>query len=71
MTYPRNERHAHAEMLRASQTRHQSHDWIAEREGFMSRFIEFAHVFWHYSKYHGVAYAARRAYGIAIKGLPF
>ena len=67
----RNEREAHAEMLRASQTRRQSHDWSTERKGFMSRFIEFARVFWRYSKYHGVAYAARIAYGIAFQGLPF
>lgn len=71
MTYPRNDAEAHAEMLLASQTRRQSHDWSAERMGFMSRLLEFAHVFWHYSKYHGIAYAAKRAYGIAFKGLPF
>ena len=71
MREPRNEREAHAEMMLASQTRRQSHDWSAQRKGLMSRLIEFMHVFWHYSKYHGVAYAARIAYGIAFKGLPF
>ena len=46
-------------------------DEKGDKEGFMSRFAEFLHVFLHYSKYHGIAYAARRAYGIAFKGLPF
>lgn len=71
MTYPNNERQAHAEMLRASQTRRQSCGWIAERKGLMSRLLEFWREYRHNRKYSSVARSARIAYGIAFRGLPF
>ena len=63
MTYPRNDRQAHAEMVRGLDVR-------PAEEAPRSRIAEFVDVFRQYSR-HGIAYAAKRAYGIAIKGLPF
>ena len=61
MTYPRNEREAHAALSRTQ-------EMPAEPE--QSRLSEFAQVFRLYRR-HGIAYAAKRAYGIAFRGLPF
>ncbi|MFV0601858.1 MAG: hypothetical protein ACK5NE_08580 [Brachymonas sp.] len=71
MTYPRNERQAHAELLRASQTRRQSHDWDGSRKSFWARLAEFWREYRHNRKHSSVARSARIAYGIAFKGLPF
>lgn len=71
MKAPRNDAEAHTEMLRASQTRRQSHDSSAERKGFMSRLIEFWREYRRNRKHSSVARSARIAYGIAFKGLPF
>ena len=70
MKEPRNEREAHAALMRMPAL-HADVLGDGERTTRMSRLIEFVHVFLHYSKYHGIAYAAKRAYGIAFKGLPF
>jgi hypothetical protein len=37
----------------------------------MSKIIEFVSVFWLYAKHNPINRAARIAYGIAFKGLPF
>ena len=63
MRYPRNEREAHAEMMRGMDVR-------PAEEAPRSRLSDFMQVFWQY-RWHGIAYAAKRAYGIAFKGLPF
>jgi hypothetical protein len=62
MKYPRNERQAHAEMARGMDVR--------QAEPQQSRIAEFVSVFRQYSR-HGIVYAAKRAYGIAFRGLPF
>lgn len=37
----------------------------------MSRLLAFVRVFRLYAKHHPMTYAARTAYGIAFRGLPF
>ena len=61
MKSPRNEREAHAALMRTPAI-------PAETEP--SRISEFVHVFRLYRN-HGMFYAAKRAYGIAFRGLPF
>ena len=64
MKDPRNEREDHAEMMRGIRTR-------PVYESRPGGFAEFCAVFLQYRRHHGIAYAARIAYGIAFKGLPF
>ena len=61
MKPPRNEREAHAALSRTP---------ARPAEPEQSRLSEFVQVFRLYRN-HGIAYAAKRAYGVAFKGLPF
>ena len=61
MKAPRNEREAHSALMRTP---------AMPVEPEQSRISEFVHVYRLYRN-HGMLYAAKRAYGIAFKGLPF
>ena len=61
MKPPSNEREAHAALSRTP---------ARPAEPEQSRLFEFAQVFRLYRN-HGIAYAAKRAYGVAFRGLPF
>ena len=61
MKAPRNEREEHSALMRTP---------AMPVEPEQSRISEFVHVYRLYRN-HGMLYAAKRAYGIAIKGLPF
>lgn len=61
MKAPRNERGAHAALSRTP---------AMPAEPEQSRLSEFVQVFRLYRS-HGIAYAAKRAYGVAFRGLPF
>ena len=61
MKEPRNEREEHSALMRTQPI-------PAGPEP--SRISEFVHVYRLYRN-HGMLYAAKRAYGIAFKGLPF
>ena len=62
MRDPRNERQAYAEMVRGLDVR--------PAKPQQSRIAEFVDVFRQYRR-HGIVYAAKRAYGVAFRGLPF
>ena len=61
MKTTRNEREAHAALMRTP---------AMPAEPKSCRLSEFAQVFRLYRR-HGIAYAAKRAYGVAFRGLPF
>ena len=69
MKAPRNEREAHSALMRMPAL-HADVLGEGERAPRMSRLSEFAQVFRLYRR-HGIAYAAKRAYGVAFRGLPF